>query len=120
MEIVISFVLGMLVATLAIRWAARRAINKLLDAVAEEMDSEQQPKRIKMRVEEDNKTYFMYNVDDGAFVCQGVSIAELREHFQKRFPGYQAEITGDSDLLQKLANDIKALNENSSSVGRTS
>lgn len=120
MDYVAVFVLGMLTATLIIRWLARRIVEKLVDALASEIAEAPDTKRIKIRVEEDNKTYFMYNVDDGAFVCQGVSIAELRERFQKRFPGYQAEITGDSELLRKLGEEIKALNENSSSVGRTS
>lgn len=120
MEYVIGFVLGMVSALLIVRWLAQRAIEKFAEVLAKEVAADSSDKRIKLKVEEDNKTYFMYNATDGAFVCQGVSIQEIRERFQKLYPGYQAEIVGDSELLSKLKTEIEAINENSNSVGRTS
>lgn len=121
MEYVIVFALGMLAATLLIRWMARRAIDQFVERFAEAVEEKVQTNQLRVDVEFDQNIYFLYNSDDGSFVAQGTSLLDLRKHLHQRFPGRSIEVVkGDPAVLESLKEQIKDINENSNSVGSPS
>lgn len=121
MEYVIVFALGMLAATLLIRWMARRAIDQFLERFAEAVEETTQDNQLRVDVEFEQNIYFLYNSDDGSFVAQGTSLLDLRKHLHQRFPNRTIEVVnGEPAVLERLKEQIKDINENSNSVGSTS
>ncbi len=121
MEYVIVFALGMLSATLLIRWLARRAIDQLVEQLAEVAEEKVEASELKVELEFEQNIYFLYNSDDGTFVAQGNTLADLKQHLNQRFPNRTIKIVkGDPAVLESLKQQIKDINENSSSVGSTS
>jgi hypothetical protein len=123
MEFFLVFVAGMAAAMLLLRWAINRAIDRML----ERMDREDQEdtvtadaEKMELRVEFDRNIYFCYNVTDGAFVCQGTDLAEIRSNFRSRFPGVDAVIVdGDDNSVSWLKTEMSKSNEDSNSVRPT-
>lgn len=122
MDYVVVFVLGMLVATFAIRWLARRAIDQLLEKIAdvsEEKEESSQQLRVDLAFEQN--IYFLYNSDNGSFVAQGNDLIDLKTNLNKRFPNRTITIVkGDPTAMEMLKKQLKDFNENSNSVGSTS
>jgi hypothetical protein len=119
-QYVIGFVLGMLAATLLIRWLAQRAIAKFLDQIEQENESETDG-QLRVDVEFEQNIYFLYNSDDGSFVAQGNDLLDLRNNLHKRFPDRTITIVkGNATAMEQLKQQIKDFNENSHSVGSTS
>lgn len=120
MEYVVVFVLGMLAATFMIRWLARRAIDQLMEKVAEQVEKTETD-QLSVNVEFEQDIYFLYNSDDGSFVAQGNNLLDLRKHLHQRFPNRTIKIVnGNPDVLERLKEQIKDINEDSNSVGSTS
>lgn len=121
MEYVIVFALGMLAATLLIRWMAQRAIDQFVTKFSQAVDEKTQSNQLRVDIEFDQDIYFLYNSDDGSFVAQGNNLLDLRKHLHQRFPGRTIEVVkGDPDALERLREQIKETNENSNSVGPAS
>ena len=120
MEFVIGLVLGMLIATLAIRWMAQQAIAKILDQIEQEKESETD-NQLRVDVEFEQNIYFLYNSDDGSFVAQGTDLLNLRDNLRQRFPDRTITIVkGNATAMEQLKQQLKDFNENSRSVGSTS
>jgi hypothetical protein len=67
---------------------------------------------MELRVEFDRDIYFCYSVTDGAFVCQGTNLAEIRSNFRSRFPGVDAVIVdGDDNSVSWLKTEMSKSNE---------
>lgn len=100
MEYFLIFIAGMATALLVLRWAIHRAIDRMLDRIAQEDTTHSvttDASTMELRVELDNDVYFCYNKADGAFVCQGNNLTELQQNFRSRFPGTNGVIIeGDS------------------------
>lgn len=121
MEYVIVFALGMLAATLMIRWLARRAIDQLMEKVVEQVEEKTEANLLSVDVEFEQDIYFLYNSDDGSFVAQGNDLLDLKKHLNQRFPNRTIKIVnGEPAVLERLKEQIKDLNEDSNSVGSTS
>ena len=124
MEFFLVFVAGMAAAMLLLRWAINRAIDRMLERMAREDDEGDvtaDPEKMELRVEFDRNIYFCYNVTDGAFVCQGTDLAEIRSNFRSRFPGVDAVIVdGDDNSVSWLKTEMSKSNEDSSSIRPTS
>jgi hypothetical protein len=124
MEYFLVFLAGMVVSVLILRWAINRAIDRMLDRIAQEDDADSvtaDPANMELRVEFDRNIYFCYNVTDGAFVCQGKDLTEIRSNFRSRFPGVNAVIVdGDDNSVSWLKTEMSKSNEDSSSVRPTS
>jgi hypothetical protein len=115
MEYFLVFVAGMAASMLILRWAINRAIDRMLERIARE-DQEDTvsagPEKMELRVEFDRDIYFCYNVTDGAFVCQGTDLAEIRSNFRSRFPGVDAVIVdGDDNSVSWLKTEMSKSNE---------
>lgn len=120
MEYVIGFVVGMVVATLAIRWAAQKAIAKLMKQIEEETKTTIDD-QLRVEVEFDQNIYFLYNSDDGSFIAQGTDVFDLRDNLRKRFPNRTITIVkGNATAMENLKQQLKDFDENSHSVGSTS
>lgn len=118
---ILGFLAGILVSVLAIRWVARRLIDRITESLAKDDEEESLVKEMKLKIEFDQNNYFMYNVTDGSFVVQGETIAQIRERLQERFPEYNATVVdGDPEAVAKLRKEIE-LNpdENSNRVRST-
>lgn len=118
---ILGFLAGILVSVLAIRWVARRLIDRIAESLAKDDVEESTVKEMKLKIEFDQNNYFMYNVTDGSFVVQGETIAQIRERLQERFPEYNATVVdGDPEAVAKLRKEIE-LNpdENSNRVRST-
>ncbi len=117
MEYVIVFVLGMVAATMLIRWMARRAIDQFVERFADAVEEKDEDNQMRVDVEFDQNIYFLYNSDNGSFVAQGNNLLDLRENLEQRFPNRTINIVkGDPTVLAALKNQIKDINENSNSI----
>ena len=120
MEFFLVFLAGMAAAMLLLRWAINRAIDRMLERMAREDESDTvhlDATNMELRVEFDHNIYFCYNVTDGAFVCQGANLAEIQSNFRSRFPGVNAVIVdGDDSSVSWLKTEM---NKHNDSVTRT-
>ena len=120
MEFIFGLLLGMLVATLAIRWFAQKAIAKLLKQI-EEDSAPEIDNQLRVEVEFEQNIYFLYNSDDGSFVAQGANVFDLRNNLRKRFPNSTITIVkGNAAAMENLQQHLKDFDENSHSVGSAS
>jgi hypothetical protein len=107
MEYVITFVLGMIAATLLIRWMAQRTIAKILDQIEQEKEHETD-NQLRVDVEFEQNIYFLYNSDDGSFVAQGNDLLDLRNNLYKRFPDRTITIVnGNSTAMETLKGQLE-------------
>jgi hypothetical protein len=115
MEFFLVFLTGMAAAMLLLRWAINRAIDRMLERIAREDESDTvhlDATNMELRVEFDHNIYFCYNVTDGAFVCQGANLAEIQSNFRSRFPGVNAVIVdGDDRSVSWLKTEMSKSNE---------
>jgi hypothetical protein len=115
MEFFLVFLAGMAAAMLLLRWAINRAIDRMLERMAREDESDTvhlDATNMELRVEFDHNIYFCYNVTDGAFVCQGTDLAEIQSNFRSRFPGVNAVIVdGDDSSASWLKTEMSKSNE---------
>jgi hypothetical protein len=124
MEYFLVFVAGMAAAMLLLRWAINRAVDRMLERMAQEDGADTvtaDAEKMELRVEFDNNIYFCYNIIDGAFVCQGTNLAEIQSNFRSRFPGVNAVIVGgDDNSVSWLKTEMSKSNEDSSGIRPTS
>jgi hypothetical protein len=117
MEYFLVFVAGMAAAMLLLRWAINRAIDRMLERMAQEDDADTvtaEVTNMELRVEFDRDIYFCYNVTDGAFVCQGTNLAEIQSNFRSRYPGVNAVVVdGDDNSVSWLKTEMSKSNEDS-------
>jgi hypothetical protein len=121
MEYFLVFVAGMAASMLILRWAVNRAIDRILNRMAQEEDNVDAVAKdavgMELRVEFDQNIYFCYNVTDGAFVCQGTNLSEIQSNFRSRYPDVNAVIVdGDDNSVSWLKTEM---NKNNDSGTRT-
>jgi hypothetical protein len=119
--IILGMLIGMGLACLLIYLYIRGLIRKVmteLDAHIEKAASTLMP----VVVERANGVIFCYGKEDNQFICQGATLAEIKEAFNKRFPDKTAYLDGgDPELVKELREEIVRLklqeagNENSTS-----
>ena len=122
MEYFLVFLAGMAASLLILRWAVNRAIDRILDRMAQEEEDEEvsDAANMELKVEFDRNIYFCYNITDGAFVCQGKNLAEIQSNFRSRFPSVNAVIVnGDADSVKQLKTEMSKSNEDSSGIRPT-
>jgi hypothetical protein len=100
-------------------WTLYRRIRGRVDAMVDQIIAQVQADLIGLDIELDNGVYFCYNNMDKQFVCQGATVAEIRQAFQNRFPGKTAYLAGgDPRVVEEFRTELLklAINENSPSV----
>jgi hypothetical protein len=115
-----AFLAGAIAASLVIRWAAERFVERLLAAVDETLEQEKATDTATRRVEievVDNQV-LCYNADTKEFVCQGQDLTQVIERFKQRFPGtYDVKLVPANDETRAWARtQLAKLNETSTSI----
>jgi pheromone shutdown protein TraB len=106
MEYFLVFVAGMAASLLILRWAINRAINRILGQMVPESSEEDQ---FKLRVELVENQLLCYNNSTMAFICQGASLKEVLDNFNKQFPGRDVTLISEDDELIKNLTKQKQL-----------
>ena len=108
MDYFVTFVLGMATSMLILRWAMRRAIDRIVGKIDQELAEADSDPGPKLKVELDQNIYFTYNVSNNQFVCQGTSVRQLRERLSEMFPGQTATIVeGDPSVLAAMQQELE-------------
>ena len=100
-------------------WFLYHKLKSRIDQMINEVVQEAEADLIGLDIEVDKGVYFCYNSKDKQFICQGKTVAEIREGFQRRFPEKTAYLAGgDPAVVAELKTELLKLgiNENSSSV----
>lgn len=119
MDYIVVFVTGMIVATMLIRHLVRKTINRIIDQVTEN-SSELEENQLRVNLEFEQNTYYLYNNDNGTFVAQGNSLYDLKHNFTQRFPNSTITIIkGDPIAMENLKLQLKEFNEDSSRIRST-
>ena len=94
-------------------WILYQRIKSRVDRMIREVIEEAEADLVGLDIEVDKGVYFCYNHNDKQFVCQGSTVAEIRQAFQSRHPGKTAYLAGGDPAvvatfrteLLKLATD---------------
>ena len=90
---------------------AHRLIAEVVDEAAADM--------VGLEIEVDRGRYFCYNSEDKQFVCQGVTVAEIKQAFEARFPGKTAYLAGgDPAVVEQFRTELLKLSTNENSPGQ--
>ena len=93
-------------------------IKSRVDSMIKQVVEQARVGLVGLDIEVDNGIYFCYNSEDKQFVCQGTTVFEIREGFQKRFPEKTAYLAGgDPAVVEQFKTELLKLaqNENSTS-----
>lgn len=99
-------------------WYLWHKIKSRIDHMIEQVVQEAEANLIGLDIELDKGMYFCYNSEDKQFICQGKTVAEIREGFQRRYPDKTAYLAGgDPAVVAELKTELLklAINENSTS-----
>jgi hypothetical protein len=97
-------------------WVLYQRIKSRIDEMVEKVVAEAEADLVGLDIELDNGVYFCYNHDDKQFVCQGKTVAEIKQAFQARHPGKTAYLAGgDPAVVEEFKTELLklAINENS-------
>ena len=100
---------------LAVVWYILRRFNDQLEQQLAELVQELEDRIIGLEVEVDNNQYFLYNIKDKSFVCQGATSVEIKEKFLPRCPGQNAYFAGgDERAIEYLTQEFVRLKDETS------
>lgn len=110
MDYILGFVLGLVAANIIIHWLARRALNRIISQMASvsAQKSSIDPEVIYTRVEMIDHVFFVFRVDNGEFLGQGKTLAELKAKIGQRYPNLDKRIViseCDDTVLKQLMID---------------
>ena len=120
-DIVVTILIGIGIGfgmVVAYAWYLYRDLKSRVDRMIAEVLEEAEAGLIGLDIEVDNGMYFCYNNKDKQFVCQGKTVAEIREGFQRRYPDKTAYLAGgDPAVVTEFKTELLklAINENSTS-----
>ena len=103
-------------------WNLFQRIKGRVDDMVDQIIQEAESNLVGLDIELDKDTYFCYNSKDKQFICQGKTVAEIRQAFGARFPTKTAYLAGgDPRVVAEFKTELLKLgtNENSSSIRRT-
>ena len=121
MDIVGGIVMGIGIAFVVVGlyiWILFQRIRGRVDDMVKQIIQQAEADLIGLDIELDNGTYFCYNHTDKQFVCQGGTVAEIKQAFGERFPTKTAYLAGgDPAVVDTFRTELLKLsiNENSSS-----
>ena len=75
-------------------WILYQRIKGRVDHMVDQIIQEAESNLVGLDIELDKDTYFCYNSKDKQFICQGKTVAEIRQAFGARFPGKTAYLAG--------------------------
>jgi len=91
-------------------WILYQRIRGRIDRMIAEVVDEAAADLVGLEIEVDRGRYFCYNSEDKQFVCQGVTVAEIRQAFEVRFPGKTAYLAGgDPAVVEQFKTELAQL-----------
>jgi len=100
-------------------WFLYHKLKNRIDQMINEVINEAEDNLVGLDIEVDKGVYFCYNNEDKQFICQGNTVAELREGFRLRFPGKTAYLAGgDPSVVEELKTELLKLGINENSTGQ--
>lgn len=103
---------AVLLVGLVVVWYILRRFNDRLEQQLEELVQELEDRIIGLEVEVENNQYFLYNIKDKSFVCQGSTAVEIKERFLARCPGQNAYFAGgDERAIEYLTQEFIKLKQ---------
>ena len=94
-------------------------IKHRVDSMVREVIQEAEADLIGLDIELDNGVYFCYNHTDKQFVCQGGTVAEIKQAFQNRFPEKTAYLAGgDPVVVAEFRTELLRLAQHENSTGQ--
>lgn len=121
-DIIVSVLIGVGIGCAMIvgyAWYLYRDLKNRIDQMIKEVIEEAEADLIGLDIELDNGKYFCYNNKDKQFVCQGSTVAEIKQAFQARFPGKTAYLAGgDPEVVATFKTELLKLSTNENSTGQ--
>jgi hypothetical protein len=107
--------IGLAIVTFVV-WRIIRRFETDLRAVVREAVAEVEASMIGLVVEQEGDVIYAYTEKDRQFVCQGATVAEIREGFKSRYPEKTAYLAGgDADLVERFKQELTQLKEKEAS-----
>jgi hypothetical protein len=111
----IGFGLGLAVLAFYVWRTIRRFETELRELVREAV-AETEANMIGLIVEQEGGVIYAYTEQDRQFVCQGATVAEIREGFKSRYPEKTAYLAGgDEALVERFKQELTQLKEKETS-----
>ena len=99
-------------------WILFQRVRGRVDRMVDQIIQEAAADLVGLDIEVDNGVYFCYNNKDKQFVCQGTTVAEIRQAFQARHPGKTAYLAGgDPRVVETFKTELLRLGTNENSTG---
>ena len=100
-------------------WILYYRLKSRIDQMIQEVVDKAEADLVGLEIEVDNGIYFCYNHKDKQFVCQGSTIAEIRQAFGERFPTKTAYLAGgDPAVVEEFRTELLKLGINETSSGQ--
>jgi hypothetical protein len=110
-NIIIGLLLGVGIVVLWV-WHTVNKFEKELRSVVRETIKEVEGQFVGVVVEEDAGQLYFYQEIDRQFMCQGETLAEIREKFKELYPEKIAYLAGgDPALIERLKAELKIIKE---------
>jgi hypothetical protein len=91
-------------------WILYQRIRGRIDRMIAEVVDEAAADLVGLEIEVDRGRYFCYNSEDKQFVCQGVTVTEIKQAFEVRFPGKTAYLAGgDPAVVEQFKTELAQL-----------
>jgi hypothetical protein len=97
-------------------WRTIRRFETELRELVREAVTEAEANMIGLIVEQEGGVIYAYTEQDRQFVCQGATVAEIREGFKSRYPEKTAYLAGgDEALVERFKTELVKLKEKEAS-----
>jgi hypothetical protein len=91
-------------------WVIYQRIKGRIDGMIREVIEQAEADLVGLDIELDNGVYFCYNNKDKQFVCQGGTVAEIKQAFRARYPGKTAYLAGgDPEVVANFKTELLKL-----------
>ena len=102
-------------------WRTVRRFEDDMRGLVRETIREVEAQMMGVHVEEDAGQLYFYRDTDRQFLCQGMTLSEVRSRFNELYPEKIAFLAGgDPALLDRLKNELKTLKEQEKNEGSIS
>ena len=97
-------------------WRTIRRFEDQIQGLIRETIQEVEANMIGLIVEQEGEVIYAYTEQDRQFVCQGATVAEIREGFRSRYPEKTAYLAGgDEALVERFKTELVKLKEKEAS-----
>ena len=102
-------------------WRTVRRFEDDMRGLVRETIREVEAQMIGVHVEEDAGQLYFYRDTDRQFLCQGMTLSEVRSRFNELYPEKIAFLAGgDPALIERLKNELKIIKEQEKNEGSIS